>query len=199
MLAALGLLLAAAAAGAGYLTWELTRPKAADSLGIASAGLGTEFALTNQHGGTTHLGDLHGKAVLLFFGYTHCPDVCPATLHVMAQARELLGEDAARVQGVFISVDPARDTPERLGQYVGFFDDSFLGLTGSEQELRRVAKAFGAHFELDPPQADGSYLVAHTTFGYLLDQQGRVVKLFSSDAPPQEMADAARTVLGQEG
>ena len=195
MLAAL--VLATAGAGAGYLAWRMSTTPAASGSGasIASANLGADFALTNQDGGTTRLADLRGRAVLLFFGYTHCPDVCPSTLFTMAQARKLLGEDAGRLQGVFITVDPERDTRERLGQYVSYFDDSFLALTGTPEQLRQVASDFGAHFEKDPPGPDGSYLVGHTTFGYLLDTEGKVVKLFQASESPEVMADAARALL----
>ena len=192
--------IAFAAAGAGYLTWRLTSA-APDTAGtsLAEAGLGIDFELTNQHGGTTRLSDLRGDAVLLFFGYTHCPDICPGTLYAMSRARALLGGDGDRLQGVFVTVDPARDTPERLRDYVGFFDASFLGLTGSEQELAEVARAFGAAFEKGEADGAGGYLMGHTTFGYLLDTDGRVVKLFPPDAAPEELAAAVREVLAAAG
>ncbi len=187
--------LATAAAGGGYLVWRMTSAPSPADTAFVPAGLGADFTLTNQDGGTTSLAELQGKAVLLFFGYTHCPDVCPATLYTMAQARARLGADADRLQGVFISVDPARDTPARLKEYVSYFDPSFLALTGSEAELRQVTRAFGATFELDQPDAGGAYLVAHTTFGYLLDPDGRVVRLLQAGATPEEIAAAARAVL----
>ena len=194
--------IAFAAAGAGYLTWRLT--SAAPGPGgagasLAEAGLGVDFELTNQHGGTTRLSDLRGDAVLLFFGYTHCPDICPGTLYAMSRARALLGDDGDRLQGVFITVDPARDTPERLRDYVGFFDATFLGLTGNEQELAEAARAFGAAFEKGEVDGAGEYLMGHTTFGYLLDTEGRVVKLFPADAAPEELAAGVREVLGTAG
>lgn len=189
------LLLATAAASAGYLAWRMTRAGAVDPASIASAGLGADFALTNHDGTTTRLSDLRGRAVLLFFGYTHCPDVCPSTLFSMAQARKLLGDDATRLQGVFITVDPERDTPERMKSYVAYFDPDFLALTGSVDELKKVARDFGAHFEKEAPDADGSYLVGHTTFGYLLDPEGKVVKLFQASESPEAMAQAVKAVL----
>jgi len=187
--------IAMAAASAGYLTWRLSAP-ASSGTSLAEAGLGVDFELTNQHGGTTRLSDLRGDAVLMFFGYTHCPDICPGTLYAMSRARALLGEDGERLQGVFVTVDPARDTPQRLRDYVGFFDGTFLGLTGSEQELYEVARAFGAAFEKGAPDDAGGYLMGHTTFGYLLDTRGRVVKLYPADAAPEDLAAGVREVLG---
>lgn len=194
VVSALGL--AAAAAGAGYLAWRMLNPPAYSDAGSAAfAGLGADFSLSNQHGGVTRLSDLRGDVVMMFFGYTHCPDICPATLFTMAQARKLLGEDGERFQGVLITVDPARDTPDRLREYVGFFDPDFLALTGSEQDLAQVARDFGAAFEKGETTADGGYLMGHTTFGYLIGPDGKVARLLPSTAPPEEIAKAAREAL----
>jgi protein SCO1/2 len=103
--------------------------------------------------------------------------------------------DADRLQGVFISVDPARDTPEHLQQYVSYFDSSFLGLTGSEAEIAKVAKAYGAHYEKEAPAADGSYEMAHTAFGYLIGPGGKVVQLFQPGTSPEAMAQAVETLF----
>jgi len=188
--------LAAAAAGAGSLTWRVLNPPAASNAERAAlAGLGADFTLANQHGGVTRLADLRGDVVMVFFGYTHCPDICPAALFTMAQARKLLGEDGKRFRGVFITVDPARDPPQRLREYVGFFDQDFLALTGSEQDLARVARDFGASFEKGEPAADGGYLMGHTSFGYLIGPDGKVARLIPSTAPPEEVAKAAREAL----
>jgi protein SCO1/2 len=188
--------LAAAAAGAGYLAWRMLNPPGYSDAGSAAfAGLGADFSLSNQHGGVTRLSDLRGDVVMMFFGYTHCPDICPATLFTMAQARKLLGADGERFQGVFITVDPERDTPERLREYVGFFDPDFLALTGSEQDLTQVARDFGAAFEKGEKTADGGYLMGHTTFGYLIGPDGKVARLLPSTAPPEEIAKAARDAL----
>jgi protein SCO1/2 len=188
--------LGAAAAGAGYLAWRaMNPPPAADPETAALAGIGADFVLTNQHGGVTRLSDLRGKVVMVFFGYTHCPDICPATLFTMAQARKLMDGDAKRFQGVFITVDPERDTPERLREYVGFFDSDFLALTGSTDAIARVARDFGAAFEKGEKTADGGYLMGHTTFGYLIGPDGKVRRLLPSNAPPDEIAKAARAAL----
>ena len=197
-----GLVVAVVSIGAGYLTWRYTSPGDGTAQGLdgsATAALGADFELANQHGGTTRLADLRGDAVLLFFGYTHCPDICPGTLYAMSQARARLGPRAERVQGVFVTVDPERDTPERLREYLAHFDDSFLGLTGSPGELAAVARTFGAAFEKGDVDDAGGYLMGHTTFGYLLDTEGRVVKLYPADAAPEDMASGLTAVLDAAG
>lgn len=195
-LAASAIGLAAAAAGAGYLAWQMLHPPAAvDAERAALAGLGADFTLANQHGGVTSLADLRGDVVMIFFGYTYCPDYCPATLFTMAQARKLLAQDGVRFHGIFITVDPERDTPERLREYVGFFDPQFLALSGSSEELARVARDFGAAFEKGESTPDGGYLIGHTTFGYLIGPDGKVARLLPSSAPPEEVAKAARAAL----
>ena len=127
----------------------------ADS-GLERYEFGGEFELVDQSGERMRLSDLAGNAVMMFFGYTFCPDICPATLVRMREVKAALAEaDAARFTGVFISVDPARDTPERLGQYVEFFDPGFVGLTGSEDELEDVARRYGAQFMIPEGQPAG--------------------------------------------
>ena len=184
-----GVVLGLAIIGAGYAAWVLTKSEVKQTRPAA------EFSLVNSQGGTSQLSDLRGNVVLMFFGYTNWADVCPSTLFTMAQSRKLMGADADRFKGVFISVDPDRDTPRKLGKYVSYFDPDFLALTGSESQLREVAKLYGAHFEKEAPEADGSYLVAHTTFGYLIDTEGKVVKLFDVGAPPDDIARAAQALL----
>lgn len=194
VVSALGL--AAAAAGAGYLAWRvLNPPTASNAERAALAGLGADFTLTNQHGGVTRLADLRGDVVMVFFGYTYCPDFCPATLFTMAQARKLMGADASRFRGVFITVDPERDTLERLREYVGFYDPDFLALTGSAADLAQVARDFGVAFEKGEQKSDGGYLMGHTTFGYLIGPDGKVARLLPSSASPDEVAQAARDAL----
>ena len=192
-------LLAAAAAGA-YLGWLWMQRSATDSASAAAdsaayAALGSDVALTDHNGNPLRLSDLHGEVVMLFFGYTHCPDICPATLYSMAQANALLKKDGGALIGVLITVDPARDSVERLREYVTFFDPSFIGLTGSGEQLAQVARDFGAAFEKGEASAEGGYLMGHTTFGYLLDQQGKVVRLLQSSDSPEVIADAARALL----
>jgi protein SCO1/2 len=194
---AVSVVVLAAAAGAGYFAWRLAHRPSPAQRGDPLAAIGDDFQLRNQHGGTTRLSELRGKALLMFFGYTHCPDICPSTLYSMSQARKLLGSEGERLQGIFITVDPARDTPERLREYLSYFDPTFLGLTGSDAELSAVAKAFGASFQREGGARGADYLMGHTTFGYLLDTGGRVVKLFPASASAEDLAAGARSVLAQ--
>jgi protein SCO1/2 len=113
----------------------------------------------------------------------------------MAQAHALLGEDGGSLTGVFVTVDPARDTIERLREYVTYFDPGFIGLTADEEQLARFARDFGAAFEKGKVNADGSYLMGHTTFGYLLDRQGKVVQLLQATDTPETIAAAVRALL----
>ncbi len=115
-----------------------------------------------------------GKAVLVFFGYTNCPDVCPATLGMMKTLLERLGTQAGQVQMLFITVDPKRDTPEKMHAYTAAFDPRIRGLSGSETELEKVWQAYGVFREEQPPSAGGAYTVDHTSRAYLIDPQGRL-------------------------
>ena len=171
----------------------------ADS-GLERYEFGGEFELVDQSGERMRLSDLAGNAVMMFFGYTFCPDICPATLVRMREVKAALAEaDAARFTGVFISVDPARDTPERLGQYVEFFDPGFVGLTGSEDELEDVARRYGAQFMIPEGQPEDGYLVNHSSIGYLIDPNGRVRALYHGDETIDAIAANVREVLEELG
>jgi protein SCO1/2 len=120
------------------------------------------------------LTDFKGKAVVVFFGFTHCPDVCPTTLAELATVMKELGPLADKVQVLFITVDPERDTPELLAKYVPAFDPRFLGLAGSVAETEQVAKQFKAFYQKVPGKTSGSYTVDHTAGSYIFDPQGRI-------------------------
>ena len=195
-----------AALAAGLVLGGMTRDEAAsiDASGAVPAleryEIGGEFELTNQRGERMRLSDLAGNAVLLFFGYTHCPDICPATLARMREVKAaLLPEDAARFTGVFISVDPARDTPQRLGRYIEFFDPGFVGLTGGEGELATVAHRYGARFAIPEGQPEDGYLMSHSTFGYLIDPIGHVRALYRGEEPVEAIVANVRAVLEEIG
>ncbi len=133
-----------------------------------------DFALTDQNGQTFRLSDQLGSAVLLFFGYTQCPDVCPTTLATWRQVQEALGDDAARVRFVFVTVDPERDTPERLGLHVNAFNPDFIGLTGTQEDLESVYEVFDIIYEKDTSSGSAAgYLVNHTATTFLLDPEGQ--------------------------
>jgi protein SCO1/2 len=132
-----------------------------------------DFTLTDQSGQPFRLSEQRGKVVLLFFGYTSCPDVCPTTLGTWRKVHEGLGDDADRVQFVFVTVDPERDTAERLGMHVQAFNPGFVGLTGTPEELEAVYELFGVIHEKDTSSGSAlGYLVNHTATTFVLDQDG---------------------------
>ena len=195
-----------AALAAGLVFGGMVRDDAAESVESRAAPelqryeIGGEFELVDQRGERRRLSDLAGRAVMMFFGYTFCPDVCPATLARMREVKGVLSpEDAARFTGVLISVDPARDTPERLGRYVEFFDPGFLGLTGGEDEIGDVARRYGARFMIPEGRPEDSYLVNHSSIGYLIDPAGYVRALYYGDEPIDAIAAHVREVLEELG
>ena len=136
------------------------------------------FMLTDQDGRPRTDKDFHGRWVLVYFGYTYCPDVCPTTLAVMANTLGALGAQAGRVVPVFVSVDPARDTPAVLKSYLASFGPRFVGLTGKPDAIAKLAHAYGVYYQKHP-LANGNYSVDHTSAIYLLDPDGRFVKTYN--------------------
>ncbi len=159
--------------------------------------VGGDFTLTDQNGTPFQLSSLRGNAVLVFFGYTSCPDVCPTTLSKIASVYRQLGPDAARVRTVYISVDTRRDTPAVLKEYLNNFSSLHaIGLTGSVPQIDKVAAQYGASYEISPaagPHTD--YTVAHTTYVYGLDPKGRTRLLFPYDATVAQMSEGIREIL----
>lgn len=167
------------------------------SIDISGADYGREWTLPDVDGKPRTLADFKGKVVVVFFGYTQCPDVCPTTLLELAQARKQLGADGARVQGVFVSLDPERDTPEVLKAYVANFGADFVGLRGDEEETRAAAKEFKIFYAKVPGKTEGSYTVDHTAGSYVIDAQGRV-RLFERYAiGPEKLAADLRILLAE--
>ena len=146
---------------------------------ITGVEFGKDFNLTDHHGKPRSLADFKGKVVVMFFGYTHCPDVCPTTMSEMSQVLTLLGKDADKVQVLFITVDPVRDTPELLAKYVPAFNPTFLGLYGSEADTAKVAKEFKIFYQKHKSTKNQSYEVDHTAGTYVFDQAGKL-RLFMS-------------------
>ena len=143
---------------------------------------GKDFSLPDTNGKTRTLADFQGKAVVLFFGYTHCPDVCPTTMAELSQALQQLGPDAAkRVQVLFVTVDPERDTPELMAQYVPAFNPTFVGLRPANQEqLTKVTKDFRVYYAKVPGKTPDSYTMDHTAASYVFDTDGKL-RLFARD------------------
>ena len=133
-----------------------------------------DFALTDHNGKPRTLADFRGKVVLVFFGYTHCPDVCPTTMAEMAGVMKELGKDADRVQVLFVTLDPARDTPALLAKYVPAFDPRFLGLSGDQAATEKTAKEFKIFFQKVDGKTPDSYTIDHTAGSYVFDAKGRV-------------------------
>jgi protein SCO1/2 len=132
------------------------------------------FSLPDSTGKLRSLADFKGKVVVVFFGYTHCPDVCPITMAELKEAKRLLGKDGADVQGIFITLDPARDTPEVLAQYVPAFDPSFIALVGNEAQTAQAAKDFRVYYKASAPNGQAPYTVDHTAASFVFDRQGHI-------------------------
>ncbi|MBO9536573.1 SCO family protein [Herbaspirillum sp.] len=154
-----------------------------------------DFALTDHTGKPRTLADFKGKAVVVFFGYTQCPDVCPTTMVEMANVMKELGPDADRVQVLFVTVDPERDTQEILSQYVPAFDKRFLGLRGDAQQTEKVAKEFKVFYQKVPGKQPGSYTMDHTAGSYVFDPQGRIRLFVKHGQGPQTLAHDLKLLL----
>ena len=166
------------------------------STDITGADFGKELALTGHDGKPRTLADFRGKAVVIFFGFTHCPDICPTTLVDAAAVMKALGKDADRVQVLMVTVDPERDTPAVLAKYVPAFDPRFLGLYGDAAATQRAAKEFKIFYEKRPGSAPGAYSVDHSGQSYVLDPQGRLRLFVRHDRIAQDLADDLRALLG---
>ena len=164
---------------------------------VTGSSFGHDFSLKDPSGRTRTLEDFHGKAVVVFFGYTQCPDVCPTTLATLAQAMKELGPDADRVQVVFITVDPERDTADLLGKYVPAFDPRFVGLRGDAAATERTAREFKVIYQKVPGNAPDRYTVDHSAGVFLYDPQGRLRVFEGNNASPDVFAHDLRALLAQ--
>lgn len=143
-----------------------------NNVDITGASYANEFSLTDHTGARRTLDDYRGKLVVVFFGFTQCPDVCPTTLQQMAEVRRALGTDAERIQVLFVTVDPERDTPDLLAQYVPAFDPTFVGLYGTREETAKTAKIFKVFYQKTAGPTETSYSIDHTAGSYVIDQTG---------------------------
>lgn len=162
---------------------------------VTGSSFGRELALTDHTGKPRALADFRGKAVVVFFGYTQCPDVCPTTLATLAEAMKKLGPDADRVQVLFVTVDPERDTRELLASYVPAFDKRFLGLSGDAAATDRVAREFKVIYQKQPGATPGSYTVDHSAGVFIFDPQGRLRLYASHGQGPDVFAHDLRELL----
>jgi protein SCO1/2 len=165
------------------------------SVDITGADYARDFPLPDLAGQPRSIKDFAGKVVVLFFGYTQCPDVCPITLAEIAQAKKLLGPDGDKVQGVFITIDPERDTPEMLKAYMGNFDPGFVALRGTPDQLAAVAKDFKVYYKKVDGKTPGSYTMDHSAASYVYDPQGRLRLYTRYGGGPQALADDLRLLL----
>lgn len=152
---------------------EPSRP-AFNSVDITGASYAQDFALVDPTGKKRTLADYRGKVVVMFFGYTQCPDVCPTTMADLAQVKAKLGNAGNDLQVLFISLDPERDTPQLLAQYVPGFDPTFVGLSGSPDEIARTAKEYKVFFQRVPGRTPTTYTIDHTAGSYVYDRQGKL-------------------------
>lgn len=186
----------AAAALAGLLAGCSGKPEAFKSIDITGVqGYGTDFRLTDPAGKERTLSEFRGKVVAIFFGYTHCPDVCPTTLADLREVMTRLGTDGDKLQVVFISVDPKRDTPDVLGRYVPSFHPRFLGLTGSPEAVASAARDFKIFVREQPGKSPESYTVDHTAGTLVFDGQGRLRLFMNYGATPEDMASDFKRLM----
>ena len=161
----------------------------------AGSSIGGPFTLTDSKGETVHWSDFAGKYRIVYFGYTYCPDVCPTDMQHLMQGFALYKQKhpdlAAQVVPMFISVDPERDTPKVVGEFTHAFSDDLLGLTGTPDEVAKAAKEFSVYYEKGKPNAEGGYLVNHSTAAYLMGRQGQPIALVPVDANDQGKSVAA--------
>jgi protein SCO1/2 len=187
---ALGVALVLALAACG----ERQGPQFA-STDITGADFAKDFRLTDHTGAPRSLADFRGRVVTMFFGYTQCPDVCPTNLTAMSQVMKDLGADAKRVQVLFVTVDPERDTQGVLAQYVPQFDPNFIGLYGSADQLRQVTQDFRIIYEKRPGQTPTSYTIDHSAGTYVFDPQGRIRLYIRHGEKPEVVAADLRLLL----
>lgn len=157
--------------------------------------IGGPFTLTDHTGRRVTEKDFAGKPMLVFFGFTHCPDICPSGLQVLAAALDQLGPKAEQLSAVFITLDPERDTPEVMREYVKSFGPHIMGLTGTADEAAAAAKAYRVYAKKTPPDEAGNYSVDHSSFMYLMDAKGEFVKHFPHTVSPDELAQGLATAL----
>lgn len=179
--------LAVLAAAAAWQWWEERQPPVAQQTGRAA--ISGDFSLVDHTGKRVTDEDFRGQWLLAFFGFTHCPDVCPTTLNWIAQVMNELGSAADRVQPLFFTVDPERDTPKAIAGYVSVFHPRIVGLTGTLEQVREAAQSYRTHFsKVEQENAPDGYTMAHAGFVYLMTPEGKFERLFSHDDKPEDVA-----------
>jgi protein SCO1/2 len=183
--------------GSGILYFRPGAPSGVTQVSVPALPADRDFTLDSPNGPVS-LSDFSGRMVLLYFGYTYCPDICPTNLSMWGQAlAKLTPAELLRVQPIFISVDPERDTVERLAPYGLFFHHSILALTGKPEKLAKIAKRYGAVYSRYEDPKAGSYAIDHTAVTYVLDPQGQVVEKLPHGASPDDLLEAIRKQLSR--
>ena len=170
-------------------------PPKFEAVDITGANWGKDFKLIDHTGRERTLADFRGKAVAMFFGFANCPDVCPTAMAGLAEVMNLLGDDSRRVQVLFVTVDPKRDTPEMLSQYVPAFHPSFLGLHGDPAATERMAKEFKVYYRVNQVNEHGAYSVDHSGQILVFDQQSRLRLFMKPELSPETMVRDLRLLL----
>ena len=183
--------------GAASGTPAASAPVSFHAVDITGADYAKDLALLDGDGHTRHLADWRGKVVFVFFGFTQCPQVCPTTMAMLAQVRHQLGGDGSKLQGVFVSVDPQRDTPAVLKAYLGAMDPSFVGLTGSEAQIDATAREFKVFYQKVPTGPGvNNYTIDHSAGAYVFDPQGHVRLFVRYGETAEELTQDIRHLLG---
>jgi cytochrome oxidase Cu insertion factor (SCO1/SenC/PrrC family) len=194
------LLIVIIAFAAGSLAALMMRPASQTAMQSARALIGGPFTLTDQDGKRVTEQDFRGRYALVVFGYTTCPDVCPAEMQAMANALDTLGDKAEQVTPVFITIDPERDTVAKVADYVKNFHARFVGLTGTPEEIKQAAKAYRVYYaRADDKGSATDYLMDHSAFIYLMDPKGEYVTHFAYGAPPEKIAAGIEKALAAGG
>ena len=181
-----------AALAVGIAGWFVVLPRLRPHVFNAQVIQGIQapsVTLQGSNGELVSLADFDDQVVVVYFGYTYCPDVCPITMAKLARARAMLGEDAEKVQVVMVSVDPERDSPEVLREYAARFHPTFLGLTGDPADIDRIATVYGVYYEAVDTTSSAGYLVDHTSTVMVIDRTGELKLLVSFDATDEEIAE----------
>ena len=162
---------------------------------LSAEGKQIQFSLTNHHGESVTEKDFLGSWLLVFFGYSHCPDICPMNLSIIRDALERLGPEGTKVQPLFITLDPVRDTEEKLGPFLSHFHERLLGLTGTQKQIRSVAESFFVRYKLSTEKDHDYYLIDHTAATYLVDDSGQGLAIFHHNTPSEEIASTINSYV----
>jgi len=173
----------------------LRKARLMEDIMFSRAAVGGPFSLSDHHGRRRNLEEFRGKVVMLYFGYTFCPDVCPTDLAAIASMIEALGPAGTKVQPLFVTLDPERDTVEQLGLYVPHFHPRLIGLTGTREEIGKVAELYKVYFKRVPAREGPHYFLDHSAYIYLLDEQGKYYGTFPPGTSPKRLTSVVWELL----